>query len=833
MSITVRNAHKYYNKSRQNELHVLGGISLELPETGMVAVFGRSGCGKTTLLNAIGGLDKLDSGEIALFGESLSRNTDTVRNRYVGYIFQNYNLDPMLTVYENVALSLRILGMKDEDVIFERVIAALSNVGMDNFKFRTPDTLSGGQQQRVAIARAIVKTPKIILADEPTGNLDEENTISVMEILKEISKTALVLLVTHEKKLVDLYCDRVIELSDGVIASERENAKTDGYRARNRNDIYLGELSKTELGDGKVTLECYGELSSPVTLRLVAHEGKLFLDCGATNGISILDSTSEVNLREGVYSEDEKADTSASIDTSRLPPFEGQAYGRLFSFRRSFTDALKQNLGKKKRKGKGLLQTAMALLAVVLVFVVASVGSPLRDLFDVRENHTDRLFYIPVDPSINYSDVSLSVGRNGIGSVSVVRNRPEYDRELFSFRIGNFMSADAINLRAEGHVLSDDLSSSLPLLAGKRSDETETYCLITSALADDFIESSTYKYVSEYKDLIGCISSESFLGSSYIRIVGVVESDEKNMYLSSLTCAEYRLMNLLYESSMKPLSLSSYEGKINSGSVVYRFRDGYPEITVGEKINVLGHIFTVSEVIDERFNGDEYEKYNKKWYSSAAHERLIFCDEDYFTLSRSVGESDERLYFPQFSYHVYSNGDIYYDGYMKVYASDPAAAEEFLSRMHSDLLMTPDSFYETKLDKIRANVIEAAITVAVVLLLMCLCSFFIMRSNFMSRVREVGILRAVGVAKRNIIFRFAVEGAVLTTVTLLPAYLITSAFVSSLSSATLTSSSFFYPLWLSVGTLTVIYLATVLFGVLPAATLLRKTPSEILAKYDI
>ena len=144
LPVRITNAHKYYNRGKSNQLHVMDNVNLELPARGMVAIFGRSGCGKTTLLNAIGGLDKIASGSIELFGQNIRDDTDTLRNRFVGYIFQNYYLSVTDTVYENVAAALRLCGMTDENTISERVMAALSNVDMAKYRDRTPDTLSGG-----------------------------------------------------------------------------------------------------------------------------------------------------------------------------------------------------------------------------------------------------------------------------------------------------------------------------------------------------------------------------------------------------------------------------------------------------------------------------------------------------------------------------------------------------------------------------------------------------------------------------------------------------------------------------------------------------------------
>ena len=188
--IRIQKLDKYYNRQKPNELHVLDDLTYEFPERGMCAIFGPSGCGKTTLLNVIGGLDVPTSGEVRYDETELSADANRIRNRDIGFIFQNYNLNRDETVFDNVADSLRLCGIEDDTVIEERVMAALDNVGMGKFRKRLPDTLSGGQQQRVAIARAIVKNPKVLLADEPTGNLDEANTILVMDILKKMSRRA-------------------------------------------------------------------------------------------------------------------------------------------------------------------------------------------------------------------------------------------------------------------------------------------------------------------------------------------------------------------------------------------------------------------------------------------------------------------------------------------------------------------------------------------------------------------------------------------------------------------------------------------------------------------
>ena len=213
--LVLNNLKKTYNSGTQSEQEVLRGISVTFPGKGLVALHGRSGCGKTTLLNLIGGLTAADDGSILFDGAPVSGDPERFRAGTVGFIYQDYCLKESLTVGENVADSLRLLGFREHAFIRKRTEEVLRAVGMEYFTRRKAGSLSGGQKQRVAIARAIAGAPRLLLADEPTGNLDSENTHLVMGILKAVSRSCLVLLVTHEDELVSEYCDFVYELPDG------------------------------------------------------------------------------------------------------------------------------------------------------------------------------------------------------------------------------------------------------------------------------------------------------------------------------------------------------------------------------------------------------------------------------------------------------------------------------------------------------------------------------------------------------------------------------------------------------------------------------------------
>ena len=204
-------------------VHALKGVSLSFREHEFVSILGQSGCGKTTFLNIIGGLDHYTSGDLIINGKSTKdysdKDWDTYRNHQVGFVFQSYNLIMHQSVLSNVELALTLTGVNKEERR-KRAIEALNKVGLSDQIHKKPTQMSGGQMQRVAIARAIVNNPDIILADEPTGALDSATSVQIMEILKEISKDKLVIMVTHNPQLADEYSSRIIRLKDGTLVSD-------------------------------------------------------------------------------------------------------------------------------------------------------------------------------------------------------------------------------------------------------------------------------------------------------------------------------------------------------------------------------------------------------------------------------------------------------------------------------------------------------------------------------------------------------------------------------------------------------------------------------------
>ncbi|MBQ9691703.1 MAG: ABC transporter ATP-binding protein/permease [Clostridia bacterium] len=1020
--ISIRSLHKYFNKNKSSEIHVINDISLELPEKGMVAIFGKSGCGKTTLLNAIGGLDKTASGSILIDGKSIASDTDTVRNQYIGYIFQNYNLNKSETCFDNVADALRLCGVTDNEVIEKRVLAALRNVDMEQYKKRTPDTLSGGQQQRIAIARAIVKNPRIILADEPTGNLDELNTVMIMDLLKQISRDHLVLLVTHEASLVDYYCDKVIELSDGKVVNVRENESAEGYNAKNKNHIYLGELERADTQNENVRIEYYGEKpGSPIDLRIVNHGGKLYVEIN-TPKVQILDASSEVKLKEGVFEHKQAQSGDKKIDMSDLPPFEGKNFGKLFGFRSSVISGYTSCLSKKK-KLNNIMRLTLVLFSVVLVFMCSSLGTAFGKLDEIRSSYNQNLFYVysPADSDVSHV-LFDATGTNGIDYTTTQKYYP-YREDTFFFRPISFETVDIYSrLTTNAVIVGDDLLKGLPILAGRVDGLGENDVVLTSAAADKLLKSSSFEYIDEYGDLIGLKNDDGLV------ITGIVQSGDHLIFKDERLVAK----EIFSQFGHKVTSNALFPLEIEKGNVtlVLSYGDGiYPDYPKkNEKIMINGDEYLVSEVIgfynnygdylrkqgycldyeyfhendyfsfldkemqksypELKYGSDEYftqrmELYGKmyeqyidsfgeyevpfelEFYISSLivkeNKGIIFGGDEYWEkldkylntryfefLEKHYSKLDEfvRLYHLvsprtetylayekgslEHKLNLASNGyempyynalkalekgeelpplsyedlhDFYYNldtayagvnyhaeynfgsafyvmdaqdyidaskkqgathksvndfyneytesfsdepiGYTVIHSSDPKATEKYLSEQFTYhvtgfeekgylSVITPDSLFASHFEDMSIEIISNLISMAALLAVMSFCMYFIMRSVLMGKIKEIGIYRAIGVSKKNLMFRFVTESLVLTTLTVFIGYALTSGLMFYwIDSSPTMSMIFYYPPWLAAILLAFIYAVCIFCGTMPVASLLRKTPSEILAKYDI
>ena len=296
------------NKSYGSKNRVLRDVSFELPDTGFICIVGPSGCGKTTLLNAMGGLDTYDDGNISTDKVKHFRcggiRSEGYRNQNYGYIFQNYYLLPDHSAAYNVYLGLHALALSHKEKL-KRVKEALAAVDMGRFARRLVGELSGGQQQRVAIARALARRPRVIFADEPTGNLDQANTVNICTLLRKISRESLVIMVTHEESIARFFADRILSIENGRLKNDETDWPRDGLSV-DGNTFYAADYSESVHEEEGVSLRLLRQEGAPeVKLTVLALKDRIVIKlddgrnitCSKTGEIPVIEEGSRPVLR--------------------------------------------------------------------------------------------------------------------------------------------------------------------------------------------------------------------------------------------------------------------------------------------------------------------------------------------------------------------------------------------------------------------------------------------------------------------------------------------------------------------------------------------------------
>ncbi len=357
--LEVRNLTKIYKDKGGTEARALDGVSVKFGETGLVFILGKSGCGKSTFLNIVGGLDTPTSGEVIVNGKSSKdfsqKDFDSYRNTYVGFVFQEYNVLNEFSVEDNVALALEL---QSQSKTKEKVQEILKEVELDRFAKRKPNTLSGGQKQRIAIARALVKDPQIIMADEPTGALDSNTGRQVLDTLKELSKTRLVIVVSHDREFAQEYGDRIIELSDGRMIADITKVYEHAEEISSNVRQIGNEILSIEDGS-QLTYENYVAIQRFISSQhgvMIVSGDKEIVNTKKANRIA------EDNSREAFMDTEE---TPAGAALAAQTPGEGD--GKLIRSRLPIAKAIK--MGASSLKGRPV-RLVLTILLSTIAFVV-------------------------------------------------------------------------------------------------------------------------------------------------------------------------------------------------------------------------------------------------------------------------------------------------------------------------------------------------------------------------------------------------------------------------------------------------------------------------------
>ena len=733
--IKAFNLNKYFFKRKKNEIHVINNVSIELPEKGLVVLFGPSGGGKTTLLNVLGGLDKAE-GTINFFDHEFDKykmgKWDKLRTYDIGYVFQNYLLVEELSVYENIKLTLDMIGMTDKDMIDNRIEYVLESVGLKNYKRRRASQLSGGQQQRVAIARALAKNPKVIIADEPTGNLDSKNTVEIMNIIKTISKDKLVLLVTHEKDVANYYADRIIEIKDGQMVSDTENTGDKTFNYAHETDIYLKDLPVQNLANDNVDVSFYGEFSDK-KIRLISKSGTIYVDLGdSKERVVVLDSNSETKIYDQ-SAKDFKSAEKVEFDYDKYyEPPKHKKYRAFIPLKRAFKLAFNQLVNFTRRRRFLLIGF---LFAGALIAVMTSLLILATDDRNTQLSKPIEVIDVQVT-GLESKDITEAPG--------FVTYLPSY----FSFEFAgtvfdqNIYGShwDSSAPRFSGNIIFNGLRKP-EIVYGRSINEANTGEILIDTNTARSLISNTFYAVQNFKErnLIG----EKFkFNELEVTIVGITNHN-------------------------------------------------YNYITM-EKEDFINYQIPKDASIYNQYMGYTYQQ-KLTYYESTLGSRSVYSTTPELAYNYYIGDDDK-------------NPDV------SAFWTYPEQKEMLDNALRS--------VYQTIFTVI---IIAAGLT--------WLSLYFIIRSNLFSRIDEIKVYRALGVRWFEIVKIFAVEVFVLTTISTVVGYIITTIYMGnmdifkSLNMVTSTLPS-------SLLAILIIYVFNLLFGTLPVILLMRRTPAGIIAQAE-
>ncbi|MBR4270311.1 MAG: ABC transporter ATP-binding protein/permease [Clostridia bacterium] len=802
-------------KTADQHVEALKGISIEFRQSEFVSILGPSGCGKTTLLNIVGGLDRYNSGDLVINGKSTKLYTDkdwdSYRNHSVGFVFQSYNLIPHQTVLENVELALTLSGIGKEERK-KRAAAVLKKVGLgDKLKYR-PNQLSGGQMQRVAIARALVNDPEIILADEPTGALDTVTSVQIMELLKEISKDKLIVMVTHNPELAEKYSTRIVKLLDGKIIDDSNPYKS-AIEVVKPTEQPVTTARKKKKSTPKTKMSIFTALM--LSLRnLMTKKARTFLVsfAGAIGIIGIalvLAISNGFNNYVNNMQEQSLANYPVTIQTKSIDL--QSALTAMF---------MPSNNEEKTVHDEDKIYPKEQLLGLLDSVASSSTLNDLAPFYRYLNLNKDKLKDVLTAIGCSY-DLGLEFYRSDIEEASQAGVYPRssalfkmaimYSLNYFSYvarvNIAPSGSEEYIVTPIEGETLYPIVEGYVSKEASEKLQEEGRYSLnlmqimtIISKLTQGSINLNSYRTTSTGA-VSEMIDNETLIEQNYDLIAGEKVKDAKDVYLvldknSELDDSILYALGLISDDEMNAYINNMLRGKKQTFSIKY-------EDVLGKEFKVLN----ISDyVVKDTIASTETETVYKNYYEATAAEQakkdevlddaLYMCEnvvkvvgilrlkEDAGTNVLSVGLN----YSPAFAksmidYHnakatTVNNKDVIkpidlslptaislyavsFEGKNKIKAfieeyNNTVSKENKIS--YSDLAGTLMSSLSTIITSI-SYVLIAFVSVS--LIVSSIMIGIITYISVIERTKEIGVLRSVGASKRDIKHVFTAESGMI------------------------------------------------------------------------
>lgn len=791
--LRVEKLNKYYNRGHSNEIHVINNTTFALPNEGLVVILGSSGSGKTTLLNSLCGIDNVDSGKIYIddqvFEKYQAGKFDDLRNRYFGYVFQNYNLIGDQSVYDNVAFSLKMIGITNQEEIRRRTIRALSIVKMDKYKNRLAKNLSGGQMQRVSIARAIVKDAKYILADEPTGNLDRKNTIITMSILKEISKTRLVVMVTHEKELAYAYADRIMEIKDGVIIKDENNEDAkDEYVYQDENTIYLGDFEKRTIENSEhLEINSYGIPleSGKVKIDFIVKNNQVFVKTSSNDyQVRIIDDNSLVK-----FSDEKQEETVTPLIDKEEVKIEPIDYSKVHGkYRVNFGRQIVESVTKLFKMHYGKRLVLLLFLAASFIFTV-SVG-----LYQSSKVVDEKSFMDTSKNMISIQTNNMS-REDAFEQFQAIKNSEEvydiffYGSETLSITVEKFLTGNDYMNYMSIYASVQNINHIENIDDNIKNDLKDNQVIIDKFLLDKILDGNPYYFQTEKTVL----NQKILIKDIEYEIAGVVDLGDCSLYIN-----EKPALELQYSNASSYLPFVYIDNTIEKGfiKVSENLKNENPtKYSIGQKIKIPGFDF----------------EYEISGYFTSDLNNYLLNESDFDDLLFTKAFQNDRFYF-------------------FAYSSDYQKTRNRLSKnrveINSEYLLNREEYMKSKRIISQVFLMIAVFSFVGPLIML----YFLMRSSTITKSKEIGIYRALGMRNRSVIGMYFLEIITITSIFAIPGYLLALLFMIT---SDIGSYVFKVDIVTIVGSLIMIVILIIFVGLLPVLRLIKKTPQKIMTKYDI
>ena len=814
--IRVTDLNKTYDKRSGHPNHVLRDVSFTLPDTGFVCILGPSGCGKTSLLNAIGGLDSFQSGTIETDNVTVTSSGtaryEAERSSSFSYIFQNYYLLMDHSVAYNVYLGLHALDLTHAQKL-ARVREALRAVDMERFLRRRVSDLSGGQQQRVAIARALARRPRVIFADEPTGNLDEANTLNICSLLRRISRTSLVVMVTHEERIARFFADRIITLENGAIAADTDSWERSALSMGQGKTLYTGDYREQLLEQPEMTLRLLREEGAePVKLTVAVLKDRVVIKLDDPRALLTGDQAPQLREGESPRLRLEELDRGEGPLFTPEPAASVRA-GRGVRFSHMAREA-RGLFGGKGLKRAGL-RLFLVLLTVLTVFSVSDyVTLASIDPEDFITSHSHIL------------ELKLEQGTSIYGQgktfTPVAQQYIEFLQQsgqdiLFlphvspsaQYSVHLFRQMDRVSMKLEGfsYVPLSVLEES-DLIYGRMPENCEEVVVdrwvLERAMSQDGIIQNSITDVSYFLGTRLTYSKRVYAPT----IVGITDCGEPAVFMDTAGLVSIGVNG----AAVTPLSL-----------LKERHPGVYDHVQLGE-----GECIAVVNNA-----GDLYARRIGQVYQAAQSCEYTIVDAIEADVSGSIVVDDgqlERLIWDMVDKRFY------------LYCADKGAVKSFLRQRSSEMeeggycIVTVYDRYTSAYDSYVANTFrktdQRTIVTFTVMGLAMVMLFLLSRSQTQERLGMLAVYRLLGIPGRKLGGIFALESLLSAVTVVLP---VTAAMWLGINLAYRIpelESVLILPWQWALGTFLVISAYHLLVSLLPLWALLRLPPARLAAKYD-